>query len=206
MAEVESLAVRSPHAGEFDLDLWRARSPRADGRRSHKHQASNTVISAPRRLSEDTFELDLLVDEDCELMADHQTGQHLQGMLLIEAARQSFLAVTEMFYLPDDGTRYYFVFDDLSARYKRFVFPVDARLVYRVRNVDPTPGRQRFTVDVAVEQCGDEAAVISGTFTVVKDARITRMEAGLAREAVNTHVAVAAQARASLRARVSEAA
>lgn len=204
LREMQALALSSAHKDAFDLDLWQARPPRAGGALSHKRRAENTLISEPRRTGEHTFDLDLLVDENCEMMSDHQTGQHLQGMMLIEAARQSFLAVTEQFFLPQDAGKFYFVFDDLSVSYKRFVFPVDATLGYAIREMDPSPNRQRFVVEVTIEQCGHEVAVVNGTFTVVKDARITRMESGMAREALESHLAVAAASRGA--ADVAEAA
>lgn len=194
IAAVLKLANTSAHKAQFDLGAWRGRPSRAPGSVTHKRFAENTVISEPRQVDQYSFALDLLIDEDCEMMSDHQTGQHLQGMLLIEAARQSFLAVTERFFLPQDGGKFYFVFDDLSVRYKRFVFPVDASLSYVIREMDPSPNRQRFVVDVAIEQCGHEVAVVSGTFTVVKDARIARMEGGMAREVLDGHLAAARSA------------
>ncbi len=192
------LAEHSPHGKMFDLGLLAGRPTRASSALSHKRDAANTVISAPRRVDDNLFQLDLMVDEDCEMMRDHQTGQHLQGMLLVEAARQSFLAVTEQFFLPRDEGKFYFVFDDLSVAYKRFVFPIGAGLTYIIREHDPASNRQRFTVDVSIDQCGHEVAVVSGTFTVVKDARITRMENTLARDVMAAHLAAVEQAVGSI--------
>lgn len=192
--DMAAVLAAAPTDGSYDLSLWQARRPRADAALSHKKNKRNTLISAPRRLDDTTYELDLLVDEECEVMSDHQTGQHLQGMLLIEAARQAFLAVSEAFFLPQDGTRYYFIFDSLSVAYKRFVFPVDARLIYHVREREGTAGKQRFAVEVVIEQCGQEVATVSGAFTTVKDARVTRMENGLAAEVVASHLAGVATA------------
>jgi hypothetical protein len=56
------------------------------------------MLSLPRRVSESCFEADVLVDDAGEHMSDHVSGQHLPGMVLIEAARQMILAVTEEFF------------------------------------------------------------------------------------------------------------
>lgn len=45
------------------------------------------------------FESHLMLNDRCAEMSDHVTGQHLQGMILIEAARQMTLAVTEMYFI-----------------------------------------------------------------------------------------------------------
>lgn len=190
ITEVLRLGNASPHRALFDLSLWHQHPRRAPSNRSHKHKPENTLISEPRRLSADLYELDLLIDEDCELMSDHQTGQHVQGMILLEAARQSFLAVTEAFFLPQDGPKFYFVINEMTARYARFAFPLDARIRYEIRSRDlAVASRRRFTVDIAVEQCGTVAASFVTDFTVFEDARIANREETLAVDAIDRHIA-----------------
>ena len=203
VAEVLAMAHDNAHAARFDLTLWRNHPARAAGARSHKRHKRNTLISEPRRTGDDAFEMDLLIDQECELMGDHQTGQHIQGMILMEAARQSFLAVTEAFFLEQDGTKYYFVIDEMAIRYKRFLFPLGASLRYAVREKDLAGSRKRFLVDIAIEQGGQEAASSTIGFTVFDAARISKREAGLAIEAFETCVGAL---RAKAAAGVAEAA
>lgn len=195
MAELAGLAEASPLTGRMDLTLWHAAPKRADGRHSHKRHSSNTTISEPLRVSEDTFEMDVLIDEQGELMSDHQTGQHIQGMILFEAARQSFLAVTEAFYLPQDGERRYFVIDEMSVRYKRFVFPYAAKLRYVVREAETIGRRHRFSVEAAIIQGGAEAATFTMGFSVNSEARLMQIEAGLAETGLADHLNAIAEAR-----------
>lgn len=190
---VLALEATSPNRGKFDLGLWHQVPKRAARARSHKARPENTLISEPRRISEDVYELDLLVDEDCELMNDHQTGQHLQGMILLEAARQSFLAVTEAFFLPQDGTKFYFVINEMSANYAAFAFPLDARIRYVIREKDTsTVLRQKFIADIIVEQCGVTAASFTTVFTAFEDGRISTKEGVLAKQALHNHLAATA--------------
>ena len=194
--EVLDLASVSPHRDHFDLTLWRNRPVRAAGRLSHKRQPENTLISEPRQVAEDVFELDLLIDENCEMMGDHQTGQHLQGMVLMEAARQAFLAVTEAFFLPEDK-RFYFVINKFAADYKRFAFPLDATIRYKITAKDiGNPLRQVFAADIEIIQCGMKAAGFVTEFTAFEDARISVREDALAREALTEYMN--ARARQSL--------
>lgn len=186
---VLALAAQSPHCGRFDLTLWRSRPRRAAGRLSHKRKPENTLISDPRRLAENLFELDLLIDEDCELMADHQTGQHVQGMVLMEAARQTFLAVTEAFFLPQDGQRFYFVINKFAAEYRRFAFPLDATIRYRIKEMNVANVlRQSFAAEIDVMQCGVKSASFLAEFTAFEDARISVKEDALARDALSEHL------------------
>src|ERR1041385_2910951 len=69
---------------------------------AHKHRAENVLISLPRRTDPGSFESDLLVDSGNEVMSDHLTGRHMQGMLAMEAGRQMFIAVAEQHYLPPE--------------------------------------------------------------------------------------------------------
>lgn len=197
MADIAGLAESSSLAARLDLALWRDAPKRANGSRSHKRNACNTMISEPWRVSEDTFEMDVLIDEQGELMSDHQTGQHIQGMILFEAARQSFLAVTEAFFLPQDGEKRYFVIDEMSVRYKRFVFPCPASLRYVVREAETIGRRSRFVVDAAVLQGGAEAASFTMVFSVNSEARIMQIEAGLAESALAEHLTSLAASRKS---------
>ncbi len=189
MASILALVETSAQRHNLDFSLWH-RWPRRAGRAlSHKWKPANSLISEPRKIDEDRYLLDLLIDDACELMGDHQTGQHLQGMLLVEAVRQSFLAVTEAFFLPQDGTRYYFIFNNIAAEYKKFLFPLAAQLHYRVCDREVSASSRRFTVEVGVEQAAGEAVRVSGIFTVVKDRSLRKMEEALAKEALAGHYA-----------------
>lgn len=190
IASVLAQAATTAHRDCLDFSLWHGVPKRAERALSHKHRTENTLISAPRRIDEAFYELDLLVDENCELMGDHQTGQHFQGMLVVEAARQSFLAVTEAFLLPQDGTKYYFVFNSLAAEYKRFMFPIPARLEYRIRERDDSGNNPRFVVDILFHQAGQETAAVICGFTVMPDWRIRKVEQTLAQQAVDRHFSV----------------
>src|SRR5690625_2275198 len=78
----------SPNIAHFDFSLWHNLPQRASSALSHKHNPKNTLVSMPRQVTADTFELHLMIDEDCELMNDHLSGQHVQGMVLIERSEE----------------------------------------------------------------------------------------------------------------------
>jgi hypothetical protein len=192
IAEMLGLVERSARADRFDMSLWRNVPRRAPAKLSHKHKPENTLISVPRRVSDDRFELDILIHEQCEMMADHQTGQHLQGMVLLEAARQSLLAVTEAHFLAADGPRFSFIFNELSIRYARFAFPFGATLHYVIREKEIAEGRRlRFVVDIDIQQCGVSAAAFTAEFTAFEQTRIARQEERQARDALGVHLEAA---------------
>lgn len=62
---------------------------------AHKKLKHNVLIGSAEKVEhkDNLYALPLIIDERCELMADHQTGQHIQGMLLVEACRPKPLLI-----------------------------------------------------------------------------------------------------------------
>src|SRR6056297_3072091 len=106
---VSRIEARDPTGRRWSVGGLRTAPLRADSKLSHKRETCNTLISRPERLDEDHYTLDICIDQDCELMGDHQSGQHVQGMILVEAARQAFLAVTETYFPNPVAEKTYFV-------------------------------------------------------------------------------------------------
>lgn len=124
----------------------------------HKTRPENRLASQPHRMSDQHMQLDLLVHNSNELMLDHLTGQHIQGMVLVEAARQSFLAVTEQFHAEDDE-RYYFVINRMDTRFHSFVFPLGATIDYQIHSLETNQwGSIASTATINFHQCSDRPA------------------------------------------------
>src|SRR5439155_12080056 len=121
-------------AKNVHFDLEPRAFQRASGKLSHKHLPSNTLISHPYESDiADVYEASLLVDDACADMSDHVTGQHLQGMIFIEAARQMFLAVSECYHLRDQSDKtFYFVINSFNVSFHAFAFPVRTQIRYHV--------------------------------------------------------------------------
>jgi hypothetical protein len=186
--QVPTWVAQSAHGDRFDLDHW-SRAPRRDANAlSHKRLDRNTLISTPRRLSDELFELAMLVDENCDLMGDHQTGQHLQGMLLVEAARQAFIAIAEAFFLQQGPDPNYFILDELNVTFKKFLFPMDVRLLCTARRLGNEPNSRRFGFEMSFQQAGHETAVATGILTAGKSRSVSRMETLQARDSLAHHV------------------
>ncbi|MFT6532886.1 MAG: hypothetical protein ACJASC_002442 [Limimaricola cinnabarinus] len=183
-AEIVALIEASDgHAARWDIATLKDTRARATADLSHKHQPCNTLIGPPEAVGEDTFRLDLCIDESCELMGDHQTGQHVQGMVLVEAARQAFLAVTEEFFLKGANHKSYFVINGMSSAFLGFVFPLPAHMDYRIVSKDINERRQRFEVEVDLVQGGEVRTRTTFAFTAYPDEVIAAKEASMAMQA-----------------------
>ncbi|NKY13393.1 AfsA-related hotdog domain-containing protein [Streptomyces somaliensis] len=134
---------------------------------AHKHRTENVLVSLPRPTGPGSFESDLLVDSGNEVMSDHLTGQHVQGMLVMEAGRQMFIAVAEQHYLPPTAVgNSHFVIDTFATRYRNFLFPLPAIVRCEVlSHHSPHRTRTTFSCELAVLQGGSETAVMEVRFT-----------------------------------------
>ncbi|GAA3915874.1 AfsA-related hotdog domain-containing protein [Litoribacillus peritrichatus] len=152
---------------------------------SHKHQERNSMLGFPKKLSESLFEVDMLLDENCDEMGDHVTGYHVQGMVLTEAARQTFLAVTEEYFLGDMKGSSYFVINNLDTEYHRFLFPLPATILYQVKDSkEKKGGSLYFDIEMSVIQNGELCATVRTKFTTYDNKFLQKKEADLASAAV----------------------
>lgn len=129
--EIKQLVSQKNHAPFFTLDLYR--DDRSNKILTHKHLIKNILISNPKQISEKKYEMALMIDENCAELSDHITGEHLQGMLLIEAARQATLAVTEKYFITEEKRKSVgFVTNSLETKFLSFSFPIETKIVYEI--------------------------------------------------------------------------
>lgn len=161
---------------------------------THKHRNENVLVSAPRRLSESEFESDLLVNDDNELMLDHNSGLHVQGMVLTEACRQMFLSVTEKYFVDNfQAAKRYFVINEMNVRFTSFVFPLPAQIRYRVVNLNQSRAdRIAVEVEMTVIQNGKDATTMHAKFAVFDGAVLSQKEAQMAKLSLDHYMQAAA--------------
>ncbi|MDE9555328.1 hypothetical protein KKJ06_07715 [Xenorhabdus bovienii] len=147
---------------------------------SHKKEKHNTLIGTAEKVSESLFALPLLIDERCELMGDHQTGKHIQGMILVEACRQTFIAITEEFYMPRKLEGSYYVINDMNINFSSFLFPLPAIINYELLEQDVNDRRSRFKAKIRISQHTTLCASMTVSFTVYPATVISEKEATMA--------------------------
>jgi hypothetical protein len=150
----------------------------------HKHRSANVVLEDVQATGGDGFRAGLRVTGDNELLQDHQSGGHVPGILVVEAARQMILAAMELRYFrrprgerhPGEWTM---VWDHVEVRFLSFLFPLPATVDCEL--VDPLPARMvadriRCTGRVVVTQAGREAASALITCTAFGADRLAAVE------------------------------
>jgi hypothetical protein len=150
-------------------------------RYSHKNFEQNILIGQAEKVEHQNnlYVLPLMIDERCEIMADHQTGQHIQGMLQIEACRQSFIAVTEEFIYEKMGGRYY-VINNMSISFFNFLFPLAALVHFELIEQDINERRGRFKAQIRVKQSEILCSTMEVSFSVYPSESIRAKEKDLA--------------------------
>jgi len=153
----------------------------------HKHLPENQLISSPRWVEENVFEADMLVDDRNEILSDHLTGCHLQGMLLIEATRQMFIAVAETQYehlgVPQNG---YVVFDRITTKFEQFAFPIPTRIRQTVSETEKVKeDRVRFASTIEIFQPQGCVATSDVSYTIFEAASLGSKEKKLAAKATS---------------------
>ncbi len=183
------LAQSSINSKYFDASMWKSVPKRASSELTHKHKAENILISDPKRHSQTEFYMDVLIDENCEMMHDHQTGLHVQGMILVEAARQACMSTIEKFLLDDIEKKLYFVFNKLTVNYNRFSFPLPATLKLTLKKSEASKkDRRHYALDVDVIQCGNISASLYLDGIMMPDNRVLNMESRLANQSLDNYL------------------
>ena len=162
LAAIRQAIAKCPPAQAPALDEHVSR--RADPGLVHKHCVHNVMITRPQPAGPDRFAAQLVLDDACAELADHVTGVHVQGMVLVEAARQMFIAVSAPICALSgfDSDRTQHLLRDMRASFRRFVYPLPTELrlsIDSTRRVARTP-LLVTTMTVRVEQDGEEAASI----------------------------------------------
>jgi A-factor biosynthesis hotdog domain len=150
---------------------------------THKRDAKNTMVTEPVQVAERRYEADLVLDQRSEMVEDHLTGQHIPGIVLVEAARQTWTAVTERYFpSPPEwpGTR--FIIESLAADFTTLVLPLPAKLEYTLIGHETGPAGSRFHCQVAISQSAGVAATITARYRIVRRVLAAKQEAMFARQ------------------------
>jgi hypothetical protein len=150
---------------------------------THKHREQNVLIAGLTRTGETTFRAELRVHDDQELQLDHQAS-HVQGMVILEAARQMFLAVCEGFYRPlvskHNPT---YVYNRMESTFQQFLFPMNCTIECEILTADLS-GSERLSFDIQTtfHQAEAQIAAVRMTGTALDKERMLRKEARCAQQ------------------------
>ena len=117
----------------------------------HKHKEHNILVSKIHRLTEKSFIANMIIDGALAEMSDHMTGQHIQGMVLTEAARQMFISVAEKFFVsPEKLGSMYYVLKRTDIEFYTFVFPLPVQILCSFPDIKINPKNGKIESSVVV--------------------------------------------------------
>ena len=133
---------------------------------AHKAKDENVLITTPVKTDTSNYESLLMVNDSCAEMSDHVTGKHLQGLMLAEAARQMFMACTELFDYDDKQKfNYGYILNNFDINFKAFLFPFDVNIKMKVLNKKWEDIKLHKAVEIEFSQKGIVGCVISASGT-----------------------------------------
>jgi hypothetical protein len=186
--EMEYLRTTLAAAQAAQVDITPSAVDRVSRDVAHKHRESNVLLADLERTGGDTYAANLRLHAENELLQDHQTGSHVQGIVIVEAFRQMFISVFEAAHGLRMAERTLFVvWDSMDVTFTSFLFPLPARIRCTIVESDVTdPARMEFRVEMDVSQNDVEAARADIRFAVHDHNRIRAVEDRRAGRAVAT--------------------
>lgn len=150
------------------------RGPLCGQAETHKHREHNVLIAGLERLGDTRYRAALRLHGDQELLLDHQAS-HVQGMVVLEAARQMFLAVGERFYA--DGAHYAYTLGSMESSFQAFLYPLDTEITCEVLTADVSdPEQLDFDVRIDFEQAGLPVASVRMRCSAFRSAVLAHKE------------------------------
>jgi hypothetical protein len=149
---------------QFSLDTLNKKANRS---LTHKQCSNNILISEPEQNDEHRFSSFLILDEACSEISDHTHGEHISGMVLIEASRQMTIAVAEKFYLANRTCQLEFVTNSLETQFMQFVFPFEIYLDCTVNSVKGFLNNLKLSLTISIIQNNALCAVVNYVFSVL---------------------------------------
>lgn len=155
----------------------------------HKRNGENVMLADARRVGPMRLAARLCLSDMNELVTDHVTGQHLSGMVLIEAGRQMIqLATREFVFDGGDDSAHSMILCSLTAAFESYVFPLEVDVEVELTKLPTSkPARMEFSAEVSISQSGARAVRVSATYQVVRARGLARQEGAMATRAIRVH-------------------
>ncbi|WP_412750067.1 AfsA-related hotdog domain-containing protein [Krasilnikovia sp. M28-CT-15] len=157
----------------------------------HKSRAENVLLADLRNPSRDHCAARLRIHADNELVLDHSSGKHVQGMVIIEAMRQICTAQFETSYRPElPHHDYAGLWHRMDLTFESFLFALNADVLAEITNVDVSRKTSlRFRASTSVRQNGEVVASAEIEYSMVDKARMDVLERYRAARAARAHLA-----------------
>ncbi len=156
----------------------------------HKDRSENVLLAGVHSPSAGHCRAELRIHRDNELILDHHTGEHVQGIVIVEAMRQICIAQFETAIRPGLATAAYAgVWKRIDLSFQDFLFPLPATVESLIEESDL--GREtnlKFRATTAVRQQGRTVATAGIEYSMIAQGRIDTLERRKADQATRTYL------------------
>lgn len=147
-----------------------------DKKIAHKCLKENVLIGPISKEPETgAYKSALIVHAKNDIISDHVTGEHLSGMVLVEAARQLTMAVADEI-LRGRGERMYYLLHDIHAIYDTFVHPFETSMELVVSEMEEKGIRCYFDTTIGFFQGGKLCTTVRLTYTAYPQSVASKIE------------------------------
>ncbi|WP_370963669.1 AfsA-related hotdog domain-containing protein [Amycolatopsis sp. cg9] len=156
----------------------------------HKDRPENVLLAGVHSPSAGYCLAELRIHRDNELILDHHTGEHVQGIVIVEAMRQICIAQFETAIRPGLATAAYAgVWKRIDLSFQDFLFPLPATVESLIEESDL--GREtnlKFRATTAVRQQGRTVATAVIEYSMIAQGRIDALERRKADQATRAYL------------------
>ncbi|MEU0531913.1 AfsA-related hotdog domain-containing protein [Amycolatopsis tolypomycina] len=157
----------------------------------HKSRPENVLLAGVHSPEPARCRAELRIHRDNELVLDHHTGEHVQGIVIIEAMRQICIAQFETAIRPGlaPAAAYAGVWQRIDLSFEDFLFPLPATVESVI--VDSDLGREthlKFRATTAVRQHGRAVATAGIEYSMIAQERIDTLERRKADQATRAYL------------------
>lgn len=156
----------------------------------HKDRPENVLLAGVHGPEDRLCRADLRIHRDNELILDHHTGEHVQGIVVVEALRQVCIAQFETAVRPGLGPAGYAgVWQRIDLSFRDFLFPLPATVESRIEDADL--GREtnlKFRAATSVHQHGRTVATAVIDYAMIAQGRIDALERRKADQATRAYL------------------
>lgn len=156
----------------------------------HKDRPENVLLAGVHSPSATHCQAELRIHRDNELILDHHTGEHVQGIVIIEAMRQICIAQFETAVRPGLGPAAYAgVWKRIDLSFEDFLFPLPATVESLIEESDVSrDSHLKFRASTAVRQQGRGVATAVIEYSMIGQSRIDALERRKADQATRAYL------------------
>ncbi|WP_410614965.1 AfsA-related hotdog domain-containing protein [Amycolatopsis sp. lyj-109] len=156
----------------------------------HKNRPENVLLAGVHSPVPTHCRAELRIHRDNELVLDHHTGEHVQGIVIIEAMRQICIAQFETAIRPGlTPASYAGVWKRIDLSFQDFLFPLPATVESVI--VESDLGREtnlKFRATTAVYQQGRTVATAGIEYSMIVQGRVDTLERRKADQATRAYL------------------